>query len=99
MYAARPVRDEPFGAGVKVVNVRAHWVREGMLLTTLPANTAMTSDEMQAYYSGIRYGTVGHKQLRKPRFFPRIVLLTADSRFLLIPMTPDIVIVPVKEET
>lgn len=84
---------------MRVVNFRAQWVREGMVLTTLPANTAMTSDEMQAYYSGIRYGTVNHKMLRKPRTFPRAVLLTKDNRFLLIPMTPDVVVLPVEENS
>ncbi len=82
---------------MKVANLRAQWVREGTVLTMLPANAAMTPEEMHTYYGGERRGTANHRRLRQPCAFSRIVLLTTDHRFLLIPVTPDIVVFPMKE--
>lgn len=84
---------------MKLVNPRVRWVREGMLLTTLPKDTPMTSDEMQSYYGGIRRGTVLYKQLRRPCTYPRAVLLVEGNKFLIVPLTPDVFIVPVKEQS
>jgi len=79
---------------VKLVNVKSEWVVEGMFLGAVSANVPLTSEQMDAYYSGIRKGTVIYKRLRQPSRFTRTALLTANNRFLIVPMTPDIHVFP-----
>lgn len=78
---------------MKLFNPRAKWCIEGMLLATLPPHFPLTAQEMQAFYIGVKYGTVNYKMLRRSSPYPRKVILTADNRFLIVPITPDIQVI------
>ncbi len=84
---------------MKLLNPRAGWGVEGTLVGLIHRRLPLTAQEMASYFIGISYGTVLYKQLRRSCFFDRTVVLTEDHRFILVPMTPDVQIIPTEEHS
>lgn len=84
---------------MKLINAREQWVVEGMLIGLIHKQVPLDAQQMHAYYTGINYGSVPYKFLRRAIPFDRSVILTAEHRFIIVPMTPDIQVIPTEEHS
>jgi len=78
---------------MRLVNLRAGWMSEGMFITILAANKPVDDKCMASYY-GPYPGDKHYAQLQRPNKFTRVVLMKPTGKFVIVPLTPLVIQLP-----
>lgn len=78
---------------MRLVNARTGWMTEGMFITILAANKPVDTECMATYY-GLSPKDKHFASLQRPCRYTRTVLMKANGRFVIVPMSPLVLTLP-----
>lgn len=78
---------------MRLFNLRAGWMTEGMLITILAKDKPVDNTCMASYY-GLQPGDRHYDELQRPCRYTRTVLMKPNGSFTVVPMTPHTKVMP-----
>lgn len=75
---------------MRLVNARALWILEGMLVHTIPAKEPIRKEFMNELFPGLQRSTDLYRRVASPSPFERSVLIKPNNSIVIVPMSPDV---------
>lgn len=84
---------------MKIHNARGTWTVEGKKVYLIPSDRPLNAVEMKALHPDVETGTRSYDMLRSPSKYHRVVLLKDNGVLVMVPMTENVQVVEITEDT